>query len=81
MTRTYLESPNRNSPFVSQFARGAASAWFATGLDAPSQADAVLTVSADDTGQRVLSVTARNIPREYEIYYAVTVSLRSGSAS
>ena len=26
-----------------------------------------------------MSVTARNIPREYEIYYAVTISLRSGA--
>jgi LPS-assembly lipoprotein len=41
----------------------------------------VLVISSDDTGQRVLSVSARNIPREYEIYYAVTVSLRSGTIS
>ena len=29
----------------------------------------------------MLSVSARNIPREYEIYYAVTVSLRAGGTS
>lgn len=80
MTRTYLESPNRNSPFVSSL-REALRVRGSQLVDAPSQADAVLTVSSDDTGQRVLSVTARNIPREYEIYYAVTVSLRSGSTS
>jgi LPS-assembly lipoprotein len=45
---------------------------------APDDAEAVLDVTADQTGQRVLSVTARNIPREYEVYYAVTFSLRIG---
>jgi len=44
-------------------------------------ADSVLVVSSDDTGQRVLSVSARNLPREYELYYAVTVSLRTGATS
>jgi LPS-assembly lipoprotein len=29
----------------------------------------------------VLSVSARNIPREYEVYYAVTLSLRVGAES
>jgi LPS-assembly lipoprotein len=41
-------------------------------------AESVLNVSSDQTGQRVLSVTARNIPREYEVYYAVTFSLQVG---
>ena len=41
-------------------------------------ADAVLTITADDSGQRVLSVSARNIPREYEVYYTVTFSLQIG---
>jgi LPS-assembly lipoprotein len=39
-------------------------------------AQAVLDITADDTGQRVLSVSARNIPREYEVYYSVTFSLQ-----
>jgi LPS-assembly lipoprotein len=39
----------------------------------------VLDITSDETGQRVLSVSARNIPREYEVYYAVTFSLRVGS--
>jgi LPS-assembly lipoprotein len=80
MTRTFLESPNRNSPFLSSL-RDALRLRGSQLVDAPSQADAVLTVSADDTGQRVLSVSARNIPREYEIYYAVTIALRSGGTA
>jgi LPS-assembly lipoprotein len=44
-------------------------------------AQAVLDITADDTGQRVLSVSARNIPREYEVYYSVTFSLQVGGES
>ena len=80
MTRTFLVSPNQNSPFVTSL-RDALRLRGSELVESPAAADAVLTVSADDTGQRVLSVSARNIPREYEIYYAVTVSLRSGSIS
>ena len=39
-------------------------------------ADAVLRITEDTTGQRVLSVSARNIPREFEVFYVVTFSLQ-----
>jgi LPS-assembly lipoprotein len=45
-------------------------------LRAPDEGAAVLDIAADETGQRVLSVSARNIPREYEVFYSVTFSLR-----
>ena len=80
MSRTFVDAPDRNSPFVSSL-RDALRLRGAQLVDSAAQADAVLVISADDTGQRVLSVSARNIPREYEIYYAVTVSLRSGATS
>ncbi|MEO0574874.1 MAG: LPS assembly lipoprotein LptE [Pseudomonadota bacterium] len=34
-----------------------------------------LSLSAVDTGQRVLSVSARNIPREFEVFYTTAFSL------
>jgi len=46
------------------------------------QGDAVtpvtLKILEDITGQRVLSVSARNIPREYEVFYSVRFSLETG---
>jgi LPS-assembly lipoprotein len=45
-------------------------------LRAPDDSAAVLEIAADETGQRVLSVSARNIPREYEVFYSVTFSLK-----
>jgi LPS-assembly lipoprotein len=50
-------------------------------LEAPAEGAAILDITLDETGQRVLSVSARNIPREYEVYYAVRFSLRVGAES
>ena len=41
------------------------------------EAGAVLRILEDTTGQRVLSVSARNTPTEYEVFYAVTFSLEA----
>jgi LPS-assembly lipoprotein len=80
MARTYVETSRAHSDFLQSLTdtlrqRGAEL------LDAPAEGAAVLDITADDTGQRVLSVSARNIPREYEVYYAVTFSLRRGAES
>jgi LPS-assembly lipoprotein len=77
MERTYIRSERAHSAFLESLAdvlrlRGAEV------LDAPADGAAVLDIEVDETGQRVLSVSARNIPREYEVYYAVTFSLRVG---
>ena len=39
---------------------------------------AVIEVLADDSGQRVLSVSASNTPTEYEVYYTVRYRVRVG---
>jgi LPS-assembly lipoprotein len=41
-------------------------------------ADVVLRVIRDRTGRRVLSVSARNTPQEYEIYYSLEYSVDRG---
>lgn len=45
-----------------------------TGPDA-----AVLRITRDELTERVLSVDARNIPTDFELTYAVEVSVRSGA--
>ena len=42
------------------------------------EATAIFAITMDDTGQRVLSVSARNVPTEYEVFYTVAYSLVSG---
>jgi LPS-assembly lipoprotein len=77
MQRTFVESATPNSEFAGSL-RIALRARGSELVDSPEQADAVLVVIGDTVGQRVLSVSARNIPREYEIYYSVTVALEAG---
>ncbi len=47
-----------------------------------SEADSAssFTILADETGQRVLSVSARNVPTEFEVFYVITYSLDSGAS-
>lgn len=74
MARTYLEGAERHSEFRASLTE-ALRLRGSTIVDSPQEADAVLRITEDSTGQRVLSVTARNIPREFEVFYAVTFSL------
>ena len=80
MARTFVDTDRPHSEFLESLTdvlrqRGAEV------LAAPAEGAAVLDITSDETGQRVLSVSARNIPREYEVYYAVTFSLRVGAQS
>ena len=43
--------------------------------DSAGQADAIIRVRVDRTGRRVLSVSARNTPQEFEIFYLVEYSI------
>ena len=37
----------------------------------PDVADAVIRIKGDNTGQRVLSVSTRNVPAEYDVFYTI----------
>jgi len=80
MAATYLNSAQPSSVFYARL-RDALRLRGLTIVSDPQQAGATLSISNDDTGQRVLSVSARNIPREYEIFYTVTFSLQAGTDS
>jgi LPS-assembly lipoprotein len=78
MATTYLQTTEPNSEFFDSLRE----ALRVRGLEvvtAPEQAGARLIISEDSTGQRVLSVSARNTPREYEIFYSVTFALQAGT--
>ena len=77
MERTYIDAIERNTQFHRELRRQLLAA-DVTIVDSPDQATAILTISADETGQRVLSVSARNVPTEYEVFYTVGYSLLAG---
>ncbi len=47
-------------------------------VDTDADATAIFSISFDKTAQRVLSVSARNVPTEYEVYYTIEYALSSG---
>lgn len=78
MERTYLAADDTRT----QFYRELRSALMASGVavvDAPDQATAVFAITFDETDQRVLSVSARNVPTEFEVYYTVQYSINAGT--
>ena len=77
MERTYIHAVERNSLFHREL-RGSLLAAGVNLVDSPADASAILTISVDETDQRVLSVSARNVPTEYEVYYIVEYALESG---
>ena len=44
-------------------------------VDDETTATAIFTIAMDYTDQRVLSVSARNVPTEYEVFYTVEYAL------
>jgi LPS-assembly lipoprotein len=74
MAKTYVETSEPASAFFDQL-RDALRLRGLEIVGTPEEAGATLVISEDATGQRVLSVSARNIPREYEIFYSVTFAL------
>jgi LPS-assembly lipoprotein len=77
LERTYLVSEEPYSEFLSSLTdtlrlRGAEV------VADENEASSTLRIVEDVTGQRVLSVTARNVPREFEVFYQVTFSLLVG---
>jgi len=74
LANVHLVAPDLQSPFYRSLDRSLATS--GAGRSATVQgASAVVTIHADETGQRVLSVSARNTPREYEVYYTVEYSV------
>ena len=77
--RVYVSSEDELSPFGVAM-RERLDAIGAREPRSASNADAVVRVLSERTGRRVLSVSARNTPKEYELFYTVNFSIdRAGT--
>ena len=74
MARTYIDTGDRHSPFYQRVRRELSSAGIDV-VDSPLEATATFSVVSDITGQRVLSVSARNVPTEFEVFYTVAYAV------
>jgi LPS-assembly lipoprotein len=74
MSRTYIQTSDQHSLFYRKLRLGLRNAGVEV-VDSPADATAIFSIYADRTGQRVLSVSARNVPREFEVFYSINYGL------
>jgi len=77
MERTYIAAADEYSLFYRELRLQLQSNGVQI-VESPTEATATLSIHFDRTDQRVLSVSARNTPTEYEVYYSIEYSLDSG---
>ncbi len=80
MERTYISATDHRSLFYRELRAALESAGVQL-VDNAADATATFTISFDDTDQRVLSVSARNVPTEFEVHYTVQYALDAGAKS
>jgi LPS-assembly lipoprotein len=74
MSVIHIQATDRYSPFYRELVTTLRRS-DVTLTDDPTNARTVLKVLTDDTGRRLLSVTSRNVPAEYEVFYRVRFSV------
>lgn len=77
LTLTYVDAEDRYTDF-NRALRDRLRASGAKVAERAVDATAVVKIIKDESGQRVLSVSARNTPEEYEVFYTVEYSVASG---
>lgn len=70
MAVIHIQAADRYSPFYRELVTVLRRS-DVTLTDDPAQARTVLKILTDDTGRRLLAVTARNVPAAYEVFYRV----------
>ncbi len=78
--RTYIDAIDPYSLFYQEFRSSLAAAGVDV-VESPDAASAVFSLLFDETGQRVLSVSARNTPAEFEVFYTIEYALVSEGES
>ncbi len=77
LQKVYVATTDELSPFAVELDRALREAG-AQLAAAPADADAVIRIAQDRTGRRVLSVSTRNTPQEYQVFYSLHYSIEKG---
>lgn len=78
LARTYIATNDRQSLFYRELRSQLRTAGVDL-VDSATEATGTITILYDETDQRVLSVSARNVPTEYEVYYTVGYAIDGGA--
>ena len=74
MERTYIAAGDRYSQFYRELRVQLQDAGVRL-VDTEAESTATFSILYDETDQRVLSVSARNVPTEYEVYYTIQYAI------
>lgn len=80
MERTYISASDEYSIFYRKLKQQLQTKGVQI-VGSPTEATAILSIYLDRTDQRVMSVSARNTPTEYEVFYLVEYSVDSGETN
>jgi len=70
----YIETSDRHSDFYQALVTEIRDSKLIL-TDDPTSADTVIRILSDVNGHRTLSVSARNVPTEYEVYYRISYAV------
>jgi LPS-assembly lipoprotein len=79
MRSPHLEAADRYTPFYGQLS-GALEEAGARLAPSSESASAVVHIHRDETGHNVLTISARNTPQEYEVFYTIEYSVTAAGA-
>jgi LPS-assembly lipoprotein len=79
MQRTYIATDDRYSLFYRKLRQQFQAAGVNV-VDTEAESTAKFSILYDQTDQRVLSVSARNVPTEYEVYYTIQYAIDAGAS-
>lgn len=79
MQHTYIATDDSYSQFYREL-RTQLRAAGVNVVDSAAESTATLSILYDRTDQRVLSVSARNVPTEFEVYYTVRYAIDAGES-
>lgn len=78
MSMTYIDTHDRYSDFNRMLRQSLEASGARLTYDR-ARATAIVRIRKDESGQRVLSVSARNTPEEYEVFYNIEYSVEGTS--
>jgi outer membrane lipopolysaccharide assembly protein LptE/RlpB len=74
LATTYIDTPDRYSVFYrelrSELEQGGVKV-----VDSPVHSNATIRIETDNSGQNVLTVSGRNVPTEYNVFYNISYSV------
>ena len=74
LATTYIDTSDRYSVFYREL-RAELEQGGVKVVDSPVHSNAIIRIEADNSGQNVLTVSGRNVPTEYNVFYTISYSV------